>query len=68
MAGDFDWMDSESIVVDPVAAIAVYTNPDDDIVVRVQGTGTDDDSCVVIPICYGLTVANAITKIARGDG
>lgn len=43
---DFSWDDSESVAVE---AIAVYSNPEGDIVIRQQSAMGEDDVWVVIP-------------------
>jgi hypothetical protein len=49
---DFDWSkEKESIVVRSVEAVAVYSNPNGDLVIRQQGGPLDeDDIWVVIPL------------------
>ena len=46
---DFSWNDSEKVVVEQVNAIAVYTNPKGNIVVRQQGSSGEDDQFIRIP-------------------
>jgi hypothetical protein len=52
---DWTWHDpdsKESIVIPSVQAIAVYTNPQGEVVIRQEGTGNGDlpdDAFVVIP-------------------
>ena len=48
---DFNWSNSDSVVVKTLAGIAVYTNTQGDIVIR-QETITDfqnEDSFIIIP-------------------
>ena len=53
MAEEWKWHDDdakESVVIEAVRAIAVYTNPRGDIVIRQESTDHgDDDGVVVIP-------------------
>lgn len=52
MSDDFDWSELEdsAIIQKSVQAVAVYTNPEGDIVIRQAGDMLhDDDSFVVIP-------------------
>lgn len=52
MAQDWDWYgdsERESIVVQEVSAVAVYQNPQGDIVIRQKSGITDEDSLIVIP-------------------
>ena len=44
----FNWLDENCVVVESVAAIAVYSNPKGGIVIRQEGIH-QDDSFVVIP-------------------
>jgi hypothetical protein len=46
---DFSWSDTNSVVVEPVEAIAVYRNPKGAIVIRQQDTMGGDDMVVIIP-------------------
>jgi hypothetical protein len=53
----------ESIVVKPVQAVAVYTNPHGEIVIRQQDTMGEDDSVIVIP----KSAVNALVKAIRAE-
>lgn len=49
---EFDWHDddNDTIVIKPTAAIAIYTNKYDDIVIRRKaGEYEEDDAIVIIP-------------------
>lgn len=48
---EFDWSDSNVIAVEAVEAIAVYTNPAGNIVIRQQNTSEfrGEDAWIVIP-------------------
>jgi len=65
---DFNWrQESGAIVVPHQDGIAVYENPDGDIVLRVEG-GIDgyagwDDECAVIPIEHAEAVGRAILRL-----
>lgn len=64
---DWDWHSKDqgdSIVVPQTNAIAVYTNPDGDVVVRQQGY-PEDDSIIIIPKKQAKAVADAIKLHAR---
>ena len=54
MSDDFDWKDVEDdILIHSVGAIAVYTNPRGDVVIRQEASMFgDDDAVVVVPIAY----------------
>ena len=52
MSNDFKWHDAESkesVVVPSVDAIAVYSNPDGDVVIRQESRMGEEDSVIVIP-------------------
>lgn len=49
MSNSFDWVDNESIVLKQVDAIAIYTDDDNDIVIRQRVPLGDDDSIVSFP-------------------
>jgi hypothetical protein len=44
----FTW-DDDTVVIEQVDAIAVYTNPKGHIVIRQQGQYGDDDAWIVVP-------------------
>lgn len=47
---EFSWRDTESVVVRAVNAIAVYRNPDGDVVIRQEAAiFGDDDPFIVVP-------------------
>ena len=50
MSNEFSWGDKASVVIKRVDAIAVYTNPNGDIVIRQQDSMGEDDSVIVIPL------------------
>lgn len=47
---EFNWSDRDSIVVRSVDAIAVYTNPDGEVVIRQQSRMGEEDQFIVIPL------------------
>ena len=49
MLDPLDWNDSASVLIQPVEAVAVYINPNNDVVLRQQNALLDDDSVVIIP-------------------
>ena len=52
---DFNWDDvKDSTILQSVGAIAVYENPNGDVVIRQKGIdyGMDDDHFVVVPARY----------------
>lgn len=50
----------ETIVVPSVAAIAVYSNKDGDVVLRQQDPMSDEDSVIIIPKMFVQQVLQAI--------
>ncbi len=63
MSQDFDWS-SESVVVQPVEAIAVYTNPRGEIVIRQRSLVGSEDPFIVIPISHVQSVVDAMLEQA----
>lgn len=66
MAGDWKWHgenERESIVVPAVQAIAVYTNPAGDIVIRQEDPMGNEDSVVVLP----RGSVNALIKAMKAE-
>jgi lauroyl/myristoyl acyltransferase len=49
MEQDFNWQDSESVILKTTEGIAVYRNPSNDIVIRTHDTLRNDDMFVCIP-------------------
>jgi hypothetical protein len=45
----FSWKDTESVVIEKVDAIAVYTNPKGDLVIRQEDPRGDDDAIIIVP-------------------
>lgn len=48
-SNEFKWTDKDSVVVERVDAIAVYQNPNGEVVIRQQDPMDDDDSVIVVP-------------------
>jgi hypothetical protein len=67
MANDeFDWGDKESVVVKSQDAIAVYANPDGDIVIRRQQSWQDnEDVWIVVSRGQVRRVIEALEKVLR---
>jgi hypothetical protein len=60
---DWQWHgeeEKESLVVASVQAVAVYTNPRGEIVIRQESAMREDDSVIVIPKSVGVALAKAI--------
>jgi hypothetical protein len=68
MSDDFSWDNDESIVVEPVLGIAVYENPDGDVVIRIQSDCSDGDEFIAIPRDRARAVAAAINRLLRKRG
>lgn len=67
---DIKWYGEDkdpSIVIQSVAALAVYTNPSGDIVIRQEGPNGEDDSIIVFPKSHADAVMNAIQKELEAD-
>ena len=66
MSRDWDWnTDTDSTVVPAVQAVAVYTNPKGDIVVRQQDMYGEDDSVIVVPRQHASRLAKALRDEAK---
>jgi hypothetical protein len=46
---EFSWRDDDSVVIERVDALAVYSNPSGNIVIRQQDAMGGDDAIIVIP-------------------
>ena len=63
MTGEVNWFENdESLVIKPVSGVAVYTNPNGDIVIRQQGSFGEDDSFIFFPVEHAQAVINAIKR------
>lgn len=65
---DWSWhkpADRSSVIVAAVQAVAVYTNPRGDIVIRQQDSLGEEDSIIVIPRAAANTLAGAIRNEAK---
>ncbi len=52
---DFDWNSqeaNETIVIPSVAGVAVYRNPDGDVVIRQEDRIGGEDAFIVIPVTF----------------
>lgn len=68
MSEKFDWNSEkikESVVMKSVQAIAVYTNPDGDVVIRQQDSMGDEDHFVVLPKSSAKALVKAITAESK---
>ena len=66
-ANDFSWSDDSLVVVKRVDAIAVYKNPEGDIVIRQESRGNDEDSRVVVPPQYAYTLVESIQRMLKAQ-
>lgn len=64
MSEEFSWR-NEAVIVKRTDAIAVYTNPHGDVVIRQEGTGLGDngeDQIIVIPYERVQDIIAALSK------
>jgi hypothetical protein len=66
-SNDFSWSDEALIVVKRVDAIAVYKNPQGDIVIRQESRSDGDDNIVLVPAQYAYTVVESIQRLLKGQ-
>lgn len=64
MSDDFSWDDCDSVVVNPVSGIAVYENPEGNIVIRLEW----GDEFIAIPRQHARKVAAAINRLLKKGG
>jgi len=64
---DFSWSDDTLVVVKRVDAIAVYRNPEGDIVIRQERRGGDEDHVVIVPGQYAYTLVESIQRLLKGQ-
>jgi hypothetical protein len=65
-SSEFKWNDTQSVVVKQQDAIAVYANPDDDIVIRRrQAWDEQDDVFIVIGQTQARTVIAAMERVLK---
>ena len=65
MSQEFSWNDTEAIIVKRTDAIAVYSNPEGNIVIRQEGIDYGDDpgdQVIVIPRDRVSDVIEALSK------
>lgn len=63
MSKDWKWGDDstkECTVFPTVSAVAVYTNPHGNIVIRQEGYAGEDDSVIIIPRSHVASVIRAL--------
>jgi hypothetical protein len=65
---EFSWSDDESVVIDRVDAIAVYTNAKGDLVIRQEHPLGDDDSTIIVPRRRVGELTVALKREAQDDG
>jgi hypothetical protein len=66
-ASDFSWSDEALVVVRRVDAIAVYKNPEGDIVVRQERRSGGDDNVVVVPAQYAYSLVESIQRMLKAQ-
>jgi hypothetical protein len=66
-SNDFSWSDEALIVVKRVDAIAVYKNPQGDIVIRQESRTGDEDNIVIVPAQYAYTLVESMQRLLKGQ-
>ena len=64
---DFSWSDDALVVVKRVDAVAVYRNPQGDIVIRQERRGGEEDNIVIVPGQYAYTLVESIQRLLKGQ-
>lgn len=64
---DFSWSDDSLVVVKRVDAIAVYRNPEGDIVIRQERRGGAEDNVVIVPGQYAYTLVESVQRLLKGQ-
>lgn len=60
---EFTWnVDDNSIAIEQVDAVAVYTNVDGNLVIRQRDSMGGDDSIIVIPKAHASSLTRAINR------
>jgi hypothetical protein len=63
---DFSWRDTDAVVVRQQDAIAIYSNPDGDLVIRRhRAWDEEDDVWIVVAQTQIRTVINAMEKVLK---
>src|SRR5260370_34388465 len=66
MSADFNWSDSENVVLRAYGSLAVHENPFGDVVIRQERDALEDeDHFVVVPVQDAELIAQAIIEKAR---
>ena len=60
-------IEKDSVVVKRVDAIAVYRNPEGDIVIRQERRGGNEDNIVIVPGQYAYTLVESIQRLLKGQ-
>jgi hypothetical protein len=66
-ANDFSWSDEALIVVKRVDAIAVYKNPEGDIVIRQERRSGGEDNVVIVPAQYAYTLVESVQRMLKAQ-
>jgi hypothetical protein len=65
-SGDFSWRETDAVVVRQQDAIAVYSNPDGDLVIRRrQAWDEEEDVWIVVAQTQIRTVIDAMEKVLK---
>lgn len=63
---DFSWRDTDAVAVRQQDAIAVYSNPDGDPVIRRRRAwDEEDDVCIVVAQTQIRTIIDAMEKVLK---
>ena len=63
---DFSWNDNDAVVVEPVDAIAVYTDPKGTVVIRQRGSQGEADRFIYVPPDSVEDLIAGLRKAASG--
>lgn len=61
----WDWNSVEDVIIPSVRAVAVYTNPNGDVVIRQEDGMGEEDSYIILPRSMVEKVAKAIRAEAK---
>jgi hypothetical protein len=66
-ANDFSWSDEALVVVKRVDAIALYKNPEGDIVIRQERRSGGEDNVVIVPAQYAYTLVESVQRMLKAQ-
>jgi hypothetical protein len=62
----FSWKDTQNIIIEHVDAVAVYSNPKGDIVIRQGNSMGEDDAVIIVPRSRAQDLIQALQNEAEG--